>query len=181
MLLPPLLWRGEDLVQLAETARRLDYLYIPADCDGYDGLPSAIRVTDAVMEDVARHLPNLRELCLKMEGGSLTEASLISLGEHCKDLEECYISADIFFEELARKDRPGLFPVLDELLIIQPVSNRRGYRKIQQTAKSFLLAFPRLQGFHQDSVEPLSEIDKDFYFAAQDLILPRNVGLRGLV
>jgi hypothetical protein len=170
--------RGEDLIRLAETSRKLEYLDIPEDRDGVDRLASATRVTDAVIEDLASHLPNLKELCLKMEGGSLTEASLISLGERCKHLMSCCISADIFFEELVRKGRPGLFPALQELFIIQPVSDRREYKEIQQIAKDFLLAFPRLEGFNQTSVEVLSELDENFYSAAQDLIYSRDVWLR---
>ena len=115
-----------------------------------------------------------------MEESSLTEASLISLREHCKHLETCYISADLFFEELVRKGRPNLFPVLDEMYITQPVSDRREYKDIQQTVKPLLLVFPKLEALkNQGSVE-LSELDEDFGFAAHDAIYTRNRWFRGL-
>ena len=177
-VVPNTIVRGEDLVLLAKTARGLEYLFLPVQRNAIDVLPSAIRVTDAVMEDLASHLPNLKELCLKIEEASLTEASLISLGKHCKHLDCCYILADIFFEEVVRKGRPFLFPALEELWIIQPVSDRRKYKDVHHTATLIPVVFPKLEGLHQRSVEELSELDEDFYHAAQDLIFARNYRLR---
>ncbi|MCJ1391803.1 hypothetical protein MMC18_004670 [Xylographa bjoerkii] len=178
-VIPDTIVRGADLILLARTAKRLEYLYIPGDPDEINNLPSATSVTDAVMDELASHFLNLESLCLKMEGASLTEASLISLGENCKHLKSCYISADVFFEELVRKGRPNLFPVLDELFITQPLSDRREYKDVQQTAKFLLQAFPKLEGLDQGAAE-LSELDEDFGIAANDAIFTRNRWFRGL-
>ncbi|MCJ1383188.1 hypothetical protein MMC17_006301 [Xylographa soralifera] len=176
---PDTIVRGADLIMLAATAERLEYLDIPGDLDKNDRLPSAISVTDAVMDELASHLPNLKVLSLKMDGALLTEASLISLGEYCKHLESCSISADVFFEALVRKGCPNMFPVLEELCIIQPVSDRREYKDVSQTTKLLLLAFPKLEYLDQGPGE-LSELDLNFTSAAQDAIFARNRCSRGL-
>ena len=176
---PDTIVRGADLILLARTAKRLEHLSIPGTRDESDKLPSAISVTDAVINELTSHLSNLKELCLKMGGASLTEASLISLGEHCKHLESCSISADVFFEELVRKSRPNLFPVLEELFITQPVSDRREYKDILQTAQLLLVAFPKLEDLGQEPGE-LSDLDDEFASAASDAIFKRNRYFRGL-
>ena len=171
--------RGADLIAFARTAKNLEYLWIPEDPDSLDRFPSAIDVTDAVIEELARHLPNLEELCIKMDGAPLTEASLISLGEYCKHLKTCYILADVFFEELVRKAGPNWFPALEELYITQPVSDRREYTENLQTAKYLLLACPKLEDLDQEFGEQ-NDYDDDFTLAVNDAILKRNRDFRGL-
>ncbi|MCJ1288356.1 hypothetical protein MMC26_007711 [Xylographa opegraphella] len=173
---PDTIVRGADLILLAKTARRLEQLHIPGDPDESNELPYAINVTDAVIDEMASHLTNVKELCLKMEGASLTEASLISLGSQCKRIESCYISANIFFEELVRKGPPNLFPFLEELFITQQRSDRREHTDVSQTAKLLLLVFPRLQDLNQEAGD-LSDMDDDFISVAQTAIFIRNRSL----
>ena len=63
-VVPETIVRGPDLILLARTAKRLEYLYIPEETDESNILPSATSVTDAVMDELASHLPKLQRLCL---------------------------------------------------------------------------------------------------------------------
>ena len=180
---PDSIVQGTDLILLAKTARRLEDLYIPNPKypdESNKNFPSAICVTDAVIDELARHLPKLEKLYFMTEGASLTEACLLSLGKHCKHLESCYISADIFSEDLVRRAGPNLFPVLDELSLIQPASDRRQYTDISGTVGYLLQAFPKLESLDQGSTG-LGDLDEDFNTVAHNAIFNRNDEFRGLV
>lgn len=168
--------RGEDLIRLAKNTPGLEQLELPA-APPWDteppALPSALGITDETIQEVARLLPELETLRLGLENCTLTEASLLSLGTHCKKLTHCYISADISFEELRREAPPGLFPELTLLELNQPRSNRRHLRDVNETARWLVREAPELCALRVGD-DNLTNTDHDLEDTVDNLISARR-------
>ena len=99
----------KDLLQLNENCRELCWLLINGS-DVSDVLSEGI--TDTTIDQVARYHPKLRFLHLFLTGCTLTEQSLVSLGEYCKLMEQIILPADVSLEVLLRDDHQDRFPNL---------------------------------------------------------------------
>ena len=153
--------RGTDLIELSKKCNKLEYLQIPKSDDYPEpNVPFSEGITNATVFLMAHGLPKLRNLHLNLGNSGLTEMSLLSLGTKCKHLEECYLSADVFFQNLVRHMSPGLFPALENLCISQPVSNRRQYEDIEKTAKMFVNMVSKLETFSYYNLDNLTDDDR---------------------
>ena len=104
---------GSHIASLARACPMLEKLLIPSELVHKN--PTSIHLTDEIMNQVARNLPKLRCLALYFNNQTLTEESLISLSEHCKELVQCQVAAAINFRELVGRTQVGAFPELQHL------------------------------------------------------------------
>ncbi|MCJ1474194.1 hypothetical protein MMC13_002852 [Lambiella insularis] len=152
---------GEDLMMLAKHCSQLEVFELPpVSLDGkpswdrhlYDGVPESGSVTDEVIEEMAKYLPNLKSFVLFLEDDEedsvLTERSLIHLGTNCRDLELCGLYADVSIEAMvfAQQD---LFSRLQTLLVrrYQDSEARETTHDAREIAARFFLNAPRLTEF----------------------------------
>ena len=153
--------RGTDLIELSRKCNKLECLQIPKSDDYPEpNIPFSEGITDATVNLIAHGLPKLCNLHLNLGNSGLTEISLLSLGTKCKHLEECYLSADVFFQNLVKDIEPDLFPALENLCISQPVSNRRQYEDIEKTAKIFVNTVSKLKTFSYYNLDNLTDDDR---------------------
>ena len=116
---------AEDLIPFAESVPNLQCLKIPVSSGRKrPGVFDANGLTDNIMDEFSRRLPDLRTLQLDSQDQSLigdplclTSASLVALGQNCPNLEVCMLSAEIDIEELLSTACLGLFPRLCSLAI----------------------------------------------------------------
>ena len=101
---------GEVLAQLTRLCPRLIEISIGLRGKSLIG-PT---VSDSVIEEVARSLPNLEEFHLVAEETKITEHSILHFGQHCKALRSFSITGKPNFIELAKRGSPGIFPQLEE-------------------------------------------------------------------
>ena len=105
---------GGDLLLLAENCPGLDLLHVRG-----NNLVVGADINDATIDKLARLLPKLKEIELRLVKTSLTGNALLSLGLHCKGLENCKINARLSYDTFLRVDRSNLFPALHTLQTFQ--------------------------------------------------------------
>lgn len=170
--------RGADLVLTTEHAKGLKILKLPWDVDEYTDtfLPFTDGLTDEIMDRFARNLSQLTILRLRTRHITLSGASLISLGTHCKRLSNCHISADVCLETLVHDGCHALFPELNDLSLSLRSRHRRHYTDLAGTATGILLMAPKLDcldfGFHHHP-EAFDE-DHDIDTLLHDFLVARN-------
>ena len=171
--------RGIDLIQISKKCNMLECLQVPMSDDyPQPSIPFSDGVTNATIELMACGLPRLRNLHLSFGNTDLTEVSLISLGTRCRFLEECYLSADIFFQDLVKKCGSNLFPALEALYFSQPVSNRRHYEDVEETANRFVNTAPKLETFQYLTLDNLTDEDYTLEGCICDLVDDRFHSVR---
>ena len=159
--------QARDLAFLAERCSNLVKLHIPS-VESYTDrtYPVGEGMFDATIDYIARRLPKLEELLLKVQNTTLTEVALASLAIHCSHLRTIHISADVTIENLVRNGRPNLFPSLDILRILLPESNgtnRPSYKDMKGLARNFATMAPNLYTFEFRNADPLVD-NGDFEF-----------------
>ena len=172
-------FQARDLEFLAERCSNLVKLHIPS-VESYTDrtYPVGEGIFDATIDYLARRLPKLEELLLKVQSTTLTEVALASLASHCNQLRTIHIAADISIENLVRNGRPNLFPSLDSLRIFLPESdgtNRPRYNDMKGLARNFAMLAPKLYTFEFRNADPLVD-NGDFEF--ENLVygmLPTNL------
>ncbi|MCJ1248458.1 hypothetical protein MMC30_005676, partial [Trapelia coarctata] len=162
--------RGEDLIRVAKSTPGLAGLDLPVQppLDITPVQPSAQGVNNATIDEVARLLPKLEMLRLDLSDCSLTEVSLLSLGTHCKELTNYYLSADVSFEQFLQKATPGLFPALEFLEIDLPQSTRRHYQNVDEKARRLMQTAPKLYSFSLGG-NSMMNADSEFEQAVSEL------------
>lgn len=137
---------ASNLLRLARECPGLDFFFLRAlKVNAVQGS----EISDETIDQVATALPKLENFQLFAENTRLTELSLISLGQHCRSLRSCYLSANISYWEVAHNSGSQYFPNLIRLTVLlttgQVGYERQRWDNVEDIAKRLLSIMPKLQ------------------------------------
>jgi hypothetical protein len=152
---------GRDLLLLTQKCPNLGEVSI-GENDGYR--PTSSDITDSIIDEVARNMVKLTALTLVFDRPDLlTWKSIISLAQHCKDLQMLKLSCNFSWQDAISNGEESIFPILWGLQVILDENNRDGQMEInsEEEINNYVARFaalaPNLKDF---GIEDGSEADQ---------------------